>query len=163
MPLVFGTLKATIYTMLFGAPLALLAAIYSSEFLHPRLKARIKPTIEMMASLPSVVLGFLAGLVVAPFVEGFVPQMLTCIFTTPLTFLLGAYFWQLLPSNLSVRLSRFRLVFIMLLLPLGVFAGIRLGPLVEQWLFAGNIKLWLDQQRGNGIGGWMLLLLPLAG
>ncbi len=36
MPLVFGTLKATFYTMLFGAPLALLAAIYSSEFLHPR-------------------------------------------------------------------------------------------------------------------------------
>jgi phosphate transport system permease protein len=34
---------------------------------------------------------------------------------------------------------------------------------VEQWLFAGNIKLWLDQQRGNGIGGWMLLLLPLTG
>jgi phosphate transport system permease protein len=41
-------------------------------------------------------------------------------------------------------------------------AGIRLGPLVEQWLFAGNIKEWLDGQRGSGAGGWVLLLLPLA-
>ena len=36
-----------------------------------------------------------------------------------------------------------------------------MGPLVEQWLFAGNIKEWLDRQRGSGTGGWMLLLLPL--
>jgi phosphate transport system permease protein len=162
MPLVFGTLKATIYTMLFGAPLALLAAIYSSEFLHPRLKSRIKPTIEMMASLPSVVLGFLAGLVVAPFVESFVAQTLTCIFTVPLSFLLGAYLWQLLPSDAVVRLSRFRLIFIMLMMPVGILAGVRLGSPVEQWLFAGNIKEWLDGQRGSGAGGWVLLLLPLA-
>ncbi|HTQ38464.1 MAG TPA: hypothetical protein VMJ32_05525 [Pirellulales bacterium] len=162
MPLVFGTLKATIYTMLFGAPLALLAAIYSSEFLHPRLKARIKPTIEMMASLPSVVLGFLAGLVVAPFVESVVSQTLTCLFTVPLSFLVGAYLWQLLPSDTVVRLSRFRLLFIMLMMPLGILAGIWLGPLVEQWLFAGNIKEWLDGQRGSSTGGWLLLLLPLA-
>ena len=59
-PLVFGTIKATLYSMLFATPIAILAAIYSSQFLHPRWKARIKPTIEMMASLPSVVLGFIA-------------------------------------------------------------------------------------------------------
>jgi phosphate transport system permease protein len=161
-PLVFGTLKATVYTMLFGAPLALLAAIYSSEFLNPRLKARIKPTIEMMASLPSVVLGFLAGLVVAPFVESVVAQTLTCVFTVPLSFLVGAYLWQLLPSDVVVRLSRFRLLLIMLIMPLGVLAGIGLGPAVEKLLFAGNIKEWLDGRRGSGTGGWMLLLLPLA-
>ncbi len=163
MPLVFGTLKATFYTMLFGAPLALLAAIYSSEFLNPRLKSRIKPTIEMMASLPSVVLGFLAGMVLAPFVEGIVPQVLTCIFTVPLAILLGAYTWQLLPEDWAVRLGRFRLGFITLLLPLGVLAGSMLGPLVERCLFAGNIQEWLDRQRGSGIGGWFILLLPLSG
>src|SRR5690606_9161094 len=54
-PLIFGTLKATLYSMLIGAPLALLAAIYTSEFLTPSLRVRIKPTIELMASLPSVV------------------------------------------------------------------------------------------------------------
>ena len=65
-PLIFGTLKATFYSMLFGAPLALLAAVYTSEFLSKRTRSRIKPAVEMMASLPSVVLGFLAALVFAP-------------------------------------------------------------------------------------------------
>ena len=36
MPLIFGTLKATFYSLLFGVPIALLAAIYTSEFLHPK-------------------------------------------------------------------------------------------------------------------------------
>ncbi len=162
MPLVFGTMKATIYTMLFGAPLALLAAIYSSEFVRPRLKARIKPTIEMMASLPSVVLGFLAGLVIAPLVESIVPAVLTCIVTVPTSFLFGGYLWQLLPSDAAVRLSRYRLIFILAMMPLGILFGVELSPFVERWLFAGNIKEWLDGQRGTGIGGWVLLLLPLC-
>ncbi|MGE3316412.1 MAG: hypothetical protein AB7O26_14950, partial [Planctomycetaceae bacterium] len=67
-PLIFGTLKATFYCMLFGVPIAMFAAVYTSEFLHKRARAKIKPTIEIMASLPSVVLGFLAALVFAPFV-----------------------------------------------------------------------------------------------
>ena len=59
MPLIFGTLKATVYSMLFGVPIALLAAIYTSEFLKPSYRNRVKSLIETMASLPSVVLGFL--------------------------------------------------------------------------------------------------------
>jgi phosphate transport system permease protein len=81
----------------------------------------------------------------------------------PLSFLFAAYLWQLLPSDVTVRLSRFRLFFIMAVLPLGVWVGVQLGPLVERWLFAGNVKEWLDGQRGSGTGGWILLLLPLAG
>ncbi len=88
-PLVYGTLKATFYSMIFGAPIALLAAIYTSEFLAPRWKGRIKPTIEMMASLPSVVLGFIAGLVIAPAIEDIVPSVLACFLTVPLAFLVG--------------------------------------------------------------------------
>ena len=65
-PLVFGTLKATFYSMLFGVPLALLAAIFTSEFVSPGARPRLKTLIESMASLPSVVLGFLAALVIAP-------------------------------------------------------------------------------------------------
>src|SRR5207247_6862841 len=89
-PLVFGTLKATFYSLLMGVPLALLAAVYTSEFLHPRTKAVIKPTIELMASLPSVVLGFLSAMVLAPFVEQVVPAVLAAFITVPGIFLLGA-------------------------------------------------------------------------
>ncbi len=104
MPLIFGTLKATFYSMLFGAPLALLAALYTSEFLHPRLRARIKPIVELMASLPSVVLGFLAGLVIAPAAESVVPVILAAFITIPFVLLLAAHLWQLLPVNSAVRL-----------------------------------------------------------
>ena len=65
-PLIFGTLKGTFYAMLFALPIALLAAIYTSQFLHANVKAIVKPTMEIMASLPSVVLGFLGAWWLAP-------------------------------------------------------------------------------------------------
>ena len=122
-PLVFGTLKATLYSMLFGAPLALLAAIYSSEFLRPRTKALVKPTIEIMASLPSVVLGFLAALVFAPLVENIVPETLTAFFTIPFAMLLGGHLWQLFPTKVSVLAQPFRLAGVLLTFPVGCAAG----------------------------------------
>jgi phosphate transport system permease protein len=161
-PLVFGTLKATLYSMLFGAPIALLAAIYSSEFLRPGTKAKIKPTIEMMASLPSVVLGFLAALVVAPLVEEIVPQTLTALFTIPFAILLGGHLWQLLPAKVAVQAQILRLGGILLTLPVGLLLAAWLGRPVERWLFAGDIKAWLDGQIGSGLGGWMLMLLPVS-
>jgi phosphate transport system permease protein len=161
-PLVFGTLKATFYSMLFAVPLALLAAIYTSEFLHPRAKARVKPTIEIMASLPSVVLGFLAALFFAPLVEGIVPECLSLFATVPFAFLLGAYLWQMLPTQTAVRLSRYRMVGMVLALPIGVGLAWLAGPIVERWLFAGDIKAWLDGQIGSGAGGWMFIVLPAS-
>lgn len=172
MPLVFGTLKATLYSMIFGVPLALLAAIFTSEFLHPKAKAVIKPSIELMASLPSVVLGFLAALVFAPFAERVVPATLTGFVTIPFMLLLGAYFWQLLPSEAAVRLANKRFLFILLTLPVGVWLAVVLGPVVEKLLFAGDIKGWLAWDAAlsppeldpfrSSTGGWMLLLTPLS-
>ena len=163
-PLIFGTIKATIHSMLFGVPLALLAAIYTSEFLHSRLRARIKPIIEMMASLPSVVLGFLAGLVFAPIAERAVPMILVAFLMIPLTCLAGGYLFQLLPDRTAIILSRYRILFVLLgALPLGLLLSRLAGPVAERALFAGDIKLWLDGQIGTGTGGWAILLLPLTG
>ncbi len=163
-PLIFGTIKATIYSMLFGVPLALLAAIYTSEFLHGRLRARIKPIIEMMASLPSVVLGFLAGLVFAPIAERAVPMILVAFLMIPLTCLAGGYLFQLLPDRTAIILSRYRILFVLLgALPLGLLLSRLAGPVAERALFAGDIKLWLDGQIGTGAGGWAMMLLPLTG
>ncbi|MEM1177927.1 MAG: ABC transporter permease subunit [Acidobacteriota bacterium] len=168
MPLVFGTLKATFYSMLFGVPLALLAELFTSEFLHPRAKNVIKPAIELMASLPSVVLGFLAALVFAPYIEKVVPGTLSLIVTLPVTLLLGAYLWQLLPGEKAIRWQNWRFLFMALLIPVGVLMAGAVGPLVEKWLFAGDIKGWLawvpggDEQFANPIGGWMLLFIPIS-
>ncbi len=162
MPLIFGTLKATAYSMLFGAPLALLAAIYTSEFLRHPVKARVKASIELMASLPSVVLGFLAALVIAPWVEGRVPTVIAAFFAIPFFLLLGAYLWQLLPHEKAIRWERYRLAGIFATLPVGLAAAGPLGSFLERVLFAGNIVLWLDGQTGSAMAGWLLALLPLS-
>ena len=105
MPLIWGTLKATFYSMLMAIPIALLAAVYTSEFMRPKVRAPVKSVIEMMASLPSVVLGFLAALVVAPFVAGVLPATLAALLTIPFAFVLGARLWQLLPAEKALRWS----------------------------------------------------------
>jgi phosphate transport system permease protein len=162
MPLVFGTLKATVYSMLFGVPLALLAAIYSSEFLSPRVRVPVKSTIEMMASLPSVVLGFLAAMILAPFVQSVVPAVFAALLTVPMSLLLGAYLWQLLPAAVALRRQSLRILAVGACIPIGVLAAFLLGPVVESLLFAGDIMSWLDGQVGGPFGGWFVLLLPLV-
>ena len=170
-PLIFGTLKATFYSMVFGAPIALLAAIYTSEFLNPRIKAWVKPAIEMMASLPSVVLGFLAALVFAPVIEQVIPSVLALFMAVPFALVLGAFLWQLLPQGVSIRLAQMRIAFVAVALPLGVLLAMLLGPLLERTLFAGSLRLWLNGLRNPGmtgpgaagaLGGWVVLLTPLA-
>jgi phosphate transport system permease protein len=162
-PLIFGTLKATLYSMLFATPIALLAAIYASQFMHPRWKARIKPTIEMMASLPSVVLGFVAGIVFAPAIEGGLMTVITGFFVVPLTLLVGAHLWQLLPVGTRSRLGGWRFPLVALgALPAGVLASRAAAPAVERILFDGDVQAWLDGRGGSGFGGWMVAFLPLA-
>lgn len=165
MPLIFGTIKATVYSMLLAVPLALLAAIYTSEFLHARTKARIKPLVELMASLPSVVLGFLAAIVIAPAVESVVPQLVTALFTIPVAILLAAHLWQALPTQVSVRHGGLRLPLAFLALAGGVLAAVAFGPIVERLLFAGDFRLWLDGKSpavADGSTGWFVLLLPVS-
>jgi phosphate transport system permease protein len=169
-PLIFGTIKATFYAMLFGAPLALLAALFSSEFLHPRIKAAVKPTVELMASLPSVVLGFLAALVFAPFIEKVVPATLCVFVSVPFAFLLFAYFWQLLPVKWTRRRNKWKPLFFVLPGVAGVLIAWIMGPAIEKLFFYGDFKSWVSWDPGmasgdrflSTVGGWMFLCLPLA-
>ncbi|MEX0887666.1 MAG: ABC transporter permease subunit [Phycisphaeraceae bacterium] len=161
-PLIFGTLKATLYSMMFGLPLALLAAVYTSEFLHRKTRARIKPVIEMMASLPSVVLGFVAALVIAPIVARFVPAMLLAFIALPMTYLTCAYLWQLMPYRWHVVLSPWRFTCILAVTPLALVVAFLGGRGVEQLLFSGDTRSWLAGHVGTGAPGWFLLLLPVC-
>jgi phosphate transport system permease protein len=161
-PLIFGTLKATFYSLLFGLPLALLAAMHTSEFLHRDVRARVKPVIETMASLPSVVLGFLAALVLAPMVENVVVEVLAVLVGTPFFVLLGAHLWQLLPRETALRLERLRPVAVFAAMAVGAAVLWRLGPALERIGFGGDVKAWLDGRTGSGIIGWLVILLPAA-
>ncbi len=68
-PLLFGSIKGAAYALLFAAPVALAAAMYLSQFAAPAWRARLKPAVEMLAAVPSVVIGFLAALWLAPLLE----------------------------------------------------------------------------------------------
>ena len=148
-PLIFGTLKGTLYALLFAVPLALLAALYVSEFMDPRVKAYVKPAVEIMAALPSVVLGFLAGLWLAPVVERLVPSL----FFLPLVVspaILGAYAaWRLLPRRAGGRFRTGSEVFLLIPVVLaGAWLAFALGGLVEATLLGGNYRGWLLSALG---------------
>ncbi len=68
-PLIAGTFKATAIALLVAVPLALLGALYTTEYAPRQLREYIKPAIELLAGIPSVVLGFFALLVMASWIQ----------------------------------------------------------------------------------------------
>jgi phosphate transport system permease protein len=135
-PLIFGTLKGTLYAMVFAVPIALLAAIYTSQFLSPHSRTLIKPTMEIMASLPSVVLGFLAAIYIAPLIETRIPSLLLVTAGLPLAAAIFGWVWSSLPIQIRkyIHPGTEWAFFIPILL---LFGGVlwNLGPLFEQIAF----------------------------
>lgn len=162
-PLIFGTLKATFYAMLFGLPISLLAAIYTSEFLHRSVRATVKPVMEMMESLPTVVLGFVAALVLAPFVEEWIAAVLLAFIAVPLGLLLGAHLWQMLPTRWALRfdgIPKFTLMGVVICVT--AWLAYQAGPVFEAVLFGGDFKAWVNGDFGTGTPFMTFLLWPLS-
>ncbi|TVQ60301.1 MAG: ABC transporter permease subunit, partial [Phycisphaerales bacterium] len=145
-PLIWGTLKATIYTMIFAAPIAILAAVFTSEFLGARVRSAIKPTIETMASLPSVVLGFIAAMVVAPAAAAYLPGVLLAFIALPVGVLFAAHLWQFASQRVLSRANALtRLVMIAVVTLVSGWAAIQTGPVAESLLFRAGEKDLLVQ------------------
>jgi len=148
-PLIFGTMKGTLYAMLFAVPLSILGALYVSQFMDPTLRQKVKPTVEVMAALPSVVIGFLAGLYLGAVIER---NLVAVILMIPLMLLIGTsgvFIWRFLPLRIATRLRPGTEV--VLILPLLLLAGwiaLAIGPTVEGLLFAGDARLWLQSALG---------------
>ena len=68
-PILLGTLKATLVGLLFACPIGVSAALFSSEFAPPKLREVLKPVIELLAGIPSVVMGFFALIVLATWLQ----------------------------------------------------------------------------------------------
>ncbi len=148
-PLLFGTIKGTLYALLFAVPIALLAAIYASQFLHHRIRNVLKPAIEIMAALPSVVLGLIAGLFLAPRLETIVPGTIFSLVLLPVFFLGASILWKVFPARWTDRFPTGTEV--ILLIPiafLAIWSGQALGPLLERALFAGDFRHWLNGAHG---------------
>ncbi len=149
-PLIFGTAKGTLYAMLFALPLAILAALYTAEFASPRIRNVVKPVLEIMASLPSVILGFLAALWLAPLLEAHLAGTLMLFPVVPLMVVLAAWAWQWFPGGFRILVSaqaEIHLLILVTLLASGV--AFYLGPLFESRIFEGGIQQWLAQDSGT--------------
>jgi phosphate transport system permease protein len=68
-PLFVGTLLISAIALLIAVPLGLMSAIYLSEYANPFVRAYVKPALEILAGIPTVVYGFFAALTVAPFIR----------------------------------------------------------------------------------------------
>jgi phosphate transport system permease protein len=64
-PLILGTLKVTVVSMMVAVPLGIGAAVYVSQYARPRTRELVKPVVELLAGIPSVVLGFFALMIMA--------------------------------------------------------------------------------------------------
>jgi phosphate transport system permease protein len=158
-PLIFGSLKGTFYALLFAIPIALLSAIYTSQFLHPSLKRVVKPTMEIMASLPSVVLGFLGALWLAPILETRVPSFLLMIVAVLLAAIFAGVLWNRLPKSTRLLLPQGAefIVFLPLLLLVG-FGAWEMGPFFERIFFTVT-----DPQTGHTVADFRLWWANLTG
>ena len=148
-PLAYGTLKAAFYAMLLAMPLAIMGAIYTAYFMAPRMRQLVKPGIEIMEALPTVILGFLAGLWLAPYLEDHLAAVMVIMFLVPLGILLFAYGWQFIPANLRTRIpagwDAAILVPVILVL---AWLSIAISRPLELWLFDGSVRQWLESDLG---------------
>ncbi len=162
-PLAFGTIKAAFYAMIVAVPLAIFGAIYTAYFMAPGMRKIVKPTIEIMEALPTVILGFLAGLWLAPTVEAHLPGVFTLLILLPIGVLIFSYVWHLLPKPIRHLVpdgwQAMLLVPVILLLS---WLSFSLSAPMEIWFFNGNMPEWLETQWGINFDQRNALIVGIA-
>lgn len=148
-PLAFGTLKAAFYAMLLATPLAICGAIYTAYFMSPVLRRKIKPLIELMEALPTVILGFLAGLWLAPFVERNLPGVFSIFLLMPVGVLLFGYLWSQMPDRIRQAVPEgWHPVLMAPVVVLVVWGSVLASGQLEVWFFHGDMRAWLTHDIG---------------
>ncbi len=143
-PIIFGTFKGAIYSLLFAVPIAVFGALCVSQFMHPSFGRFIKPVIEIMAGLPSVVIGFFAGLWLSPVLEKIFSALVIMPFFVVGSALLCLYLWKALGKSVRKRL-RLGTEYTLLIpaVAVAVAAALLLNGPAERLLFQGDYKMWL--------------------
>lgn len=150
MPLTFGTLKAAFYAMLLAAPLAICGAMYTAVFMAPGLRRKVKPAVELMQALPTVILGFLAGLWLAPTIETHLPGIFSLLIVTPFVILLVGYAWQQIPRERRSVLLPEGWAPVLLVLPILAtgWLSFEFSRPIENAFFGGDVRYWLEHSTG---------------
>jgi len=162
-PLTLGTLKGAFYAMIFAVPLAVLGAIFTANFMAPPMRQVVKPTVEIMQALPTVVLGFLAGLWLAPFVEANLPGVFLTLLLLPLSIPVAGYAWVRMPARIRFLVPSGWEAALLIPVVLGiVWLCFALAKPVELLLFEGNMQSWMDHTLGIGYDQRNSLVVGIA-
>ena len=162
-PLVFGTMKASFYAMLMAVPLSLFGAIYTGYFMAPRIRQYVKPGIEIMGALPTVILGFLAGLWLAPFIELHLSGIFALLMMVPLGVMVFAYLWQYAPQEFRHKIPEGWDSLV--LVPVIIFSGwlaFAISPGIDALFFNGDLRTWMNNEFGIGYDQRNTLVVGLA-
>lgn len=148
-PLAFGTFKAAFYAMLLALPLAVAGAVYTAYFMSASMRTVVKPVIEIMEALPTVILGFLAGLWLAPLMED---QLLAAFLIVPMvlvSILLFGFFWERAPERIRLAIPEgWQPALLAPIVILAGWAAFAMDDPLEGAFFAGNTAQWLTNVAG---------------
>ncbi len=162
-PLTFGTLKASLYAMLFAAPLALCAAVFTGHFLAAGLRRRIKPLIELMETLPTVVIGFVAGLWLAPLVDANLAAIALAMLLLPGGIVVASLAMAGLPERFGVAPANgWQVLALAPVLLLSGWLAWLFAPLLEAWLLGGSLRDWLEFRWGLDYTSRNALIVGMA-
>ena len=162
-PISFGTIKAAFYAMLFAVPIALTAAIYTAYFMTPALRKKVKPTIELMEALPTVILGFLAGLWLAPLIESYLPAIFLMVIFLPLSTLIAAFAWYKLPKELKIKIPETLAPVILIpVILVSVYFAFALSPVLELHMFGGDVRQYITNELGINFDQRNALVVGIA-
>lgn len=162
-PISFGTIKAAFYAMLFAVPIAISGAIYTAYFMSPNIRTFVKPTVEIMEALPTVILGFLAGLWLAPLIESHLPGIILLLLSLPLSVLAAALLWSSLPKNIKDSTPEgYHSLFLIPVIVLAGYASMSFSSTLELWLFDGNTRVYLTNELGINFDQRNSLIVGIA-
>jgi phosphate transport system permease protein len=162
-PLAFGTLKAAFWAMILAAPLAVCGAMYTAVFMAPALRRKVKPAVELMQALPTVILGFLAGLWLAPAIETNLPGIFSLLLVTPIIVFTFGFVWVQIPrEKRSMIPDGWAPVLLILPILIGGWASFALSRPIELHFFDGDLRQWLSDAAGLKFDQRNALIVGLA-
>ncbi|MCG9583372.1 ABC transporter permease subunit [Vibrio tubiashii] len=145
-PIAFGTLKAAAFAMLFAIPIAVLGAIYTAYFMTPKMRRVVKPSIELMEALPTVIIGFLAGLWFAPIVESHLAAVVALMLFLPVSTILFGLLWHQFSDRWSGKFSNgWHAAILMPIIVVLTVVILSQSGNIEALFFNGDVRVYLAE------------------
>lgn len=149
-PIAFGTMKAAFYTMLFSVPIAVFGAIYTAYFMSSAMRKVLKPSIEIMEAFPTVIIGFLAGLWLAPIIETYLTGVVVLLLMLPVSAIIMSLLWGLIPRTIvRERSTGWHVIILIPVILVVSYSSIVYSVDIERWLFEGDVRVFLADHGIN--------------